>query len=92
MTFKSHVLPEMQISRMVQVSYEEICIFACDGYCYYYDVGKNKATQSKYKPDRNYDSANMPALLTEAGIIVTGCSKTREVIEFKHNRPFQRVC
>ena len=92
MTFKSMVLPEMQNSRMVQVNFDEICIFARNGYCYYFDVGENKVTQSMYKPDMKFDSVNMPALLTEAGVIVTGCSKTQEVVEFKYNRPFQRIC
>ena len=44
MTFKSTVLPEMQNSRMVQVNYEEICIFARNGYCYYFDVNDNSVT------------------------------------------------
>ena len=92
MTFKSVVLPEMQNSRMVQVNYDEICIFARNGYCYYFDVKKNAVTQSMFKPDQKFDSVNMPALLTEAGIIVTGCSKTQEVVEFKYNRPFKREC
>ena len=44
MTFKSTVLPEMQNARMVQVNYEEICIFARNGYCYYFDVNDNSVS------------------------------------------------
>ena len=92
MSFSVTVLPEIQNSRMVQVNYDEICIFAKGGYCYYFDVEQNMVSQGMYRPDMRYDSVNMPALLSEAGIVVTGCSATNRVVEFKYNRPFKRVC
>ena len=49
-------------------------------------------SQGMYHPDMRYDAVNMPALLSEAGIVVTGCSATNKVVEFKYNRPFTRVC
>lgn len=88
MTFKPSVLPEMQNARMVQVNKDEICIFNAGSYCYYFEVEENRVTPGKYRPDTKFDTINMPALLTGSGIVVTGCSKMKEVIEFKYNRPF----
>ena len=77
---------------MLQVNLQDVCIFATDGYCYYLDVEEKKVREGQIKPDLQYDNVNMPALLTEAGYVVTGCSKTEQVVEFKHNRPFTRYC